>query len=104
MKVLKELVKMCYAKLYSYPRTLQGDKMELQNQTISYNSKNAINAVLMEKQALMDLIEASEEVIDILMMRKKSAIIKIQDGDFENDIEKYAEQKILPLLLIELQN
>ena len=49
MKVLKELVKMCYAKLYSYPRTLQGDKMELQNQTISYNSKNAINAVMMEK-------------------------------------------------------
>ena len=52
----------------------------------------------------MDLIESFEEVIDILMMRKKSAIIKIQDGDFENDIEKYAEQNILPLLLIELQN
>ena len=53
---------------------------------------------------LLDLIEASEEAIDILMMRKRAAIIKIQDGDFETPIEKYAEQKLLPLLLLELEN
>ena len=49
MKVLKEFVKMCYAKLYGYPRTLQGDKVELEKKDLSYNSRNAVETVLAEK-------------------------------------------------------
>ena len=98
MKVLKEFIKMCYAKLYGYPRTLQGDKTSLKDTKLSNNAHNAITAVIEQKQALMALIEASEEIIDLLMAKKEHTVRNIQENYNDTDIEEYLKKSLLPMI------